>query len=327
MKVLFSNLSVILSLNSDLLERLSEILSDWNEKSCIGSTFLSWAPYLKIYGQYCNNYEDAAQMHDHLHRQSTDYVVLCTEHYNNPDFNLYLQDVLIMPAQRIPRYSLLLKQLFKNTWTYHPDYENLQRSIKLIDALSDFVNTQLKYTNQQIEKVLEIKTLLGPKCKDLVQPSRAFVRQGSYIWVRKHNIKQIKMRQKKVMLFLFSDMFIIGHVNMLFNLLQRKETIEYRRSIYLKDVARVDSWSNEKYFTKLRQEHSLVKNFDLPRKSMQHDPTAKGKDQKNDWAFHNGRGFEITLRGGGSLIYVTASVDEKKSMLNDFKNLLENPRS
>jgi hypothetical protein len=41
----------------------------------------------------------------------------------------YLADFLIMPVQRIPRYSLLLKELVKVTSADHPDYAGSKKSL------------------------------------------------------------------------------------------------------------------------------------------------------------------------------------------------------
>ncbi len=42
--------------------------------------------------------------------------------YNNLD----LEDYLIKPVQRLPKYVLLLKLLLKKTVTDHPDYHNIK---------------------------------------------------------------------------------------------------------------------------------------------------------------------------------------------------------
>jgi hypothetical protein len=41
---------------------------------------------------------------------------------------------LILPVQRIPRYALLLADLYKHTWEQHADHENLQKSLNQIQV-------------------------------------------------------------------------------------------------------------------------------------------------------------------------------------------------
>lgn len=44
-----------------------------------------------------------------------------------------------MPVQRIPRYSMLLQDMVKNTWPHHADYESLTAALKTILELASYV--------------------------------------------------------------------------------------------------------------------------------------------------------------------------------------------
>ena len=43
-----------------------------------------------------------------------------------------------MPVQRIPRYSMLLQDMVKNTWPHHADYEPLSAALKAILVLASY---------------------------------------------------------------------------------------------------------------------------------------------------------------------------------------------
>lgn len=45
---------------------------------------------------------------------------------------LDLESLLILPVQRIPRYIMLLKDLYRHTPPAHPDYEHLGRNVCLL---------------------------------------------------------------------------------------------------------------------------------------------------------------------------------------------------
>ena len=49
-----------------------------------------------------------------------------------------IKDFLIMPVQRIPRYSMLLQDMVKNTWPHHADYEPLSAALKAILVLASY---------------------------------------------------------------------------------------------------------------------------------------------------------------------------------------------
>lgn len=79
---------------------------------------------MKIYGTYCNAYDKATAIVEEVQGESW-----FIEHCQNA---IIIESLLIQPIQRIPRYSLLLEDLFKNTPMDHPDYENLAKSIPII---------------------------------------------------------------------------------------------------------------------------------------------------------------------------------------------------
>lgn len=49
-----------------------------------------------------------------------------------------LENLLIQPIQRIPRYQLLLKVLLKNTWESHEDFETLGLALAKIEEVKFF---------------------------------------------------------------------------------------------------------------------------------------------------------------------------------------------
>ena len=53
---------------------------------------------------------------------------------------LSLDDLLIKPVQRIPRYLLFIKDLLKHTSTSHPDHAPLQQALDELTGLAERVN-------------------------------------------------------------------------------------------------------------------------------------------------------------------------------------------
>jgi len=74
---------------------------------------------------------------------------------------------LILPVQRIPRYSLLLqveiilhtwhsKSLIKCTWDDHPDYVPLCTALEFIKAIASTINEKVREA-EQIQAVVELQ--------------------------------------------------------------------------------------------------------------------------------------------------------------------------
>lgn len=53
---------------------------------------------------------------------------------------LSLDDLLIKPVQRIPRYLLFIKDLLKHTSMSHPDHAPLQQALDELTGLAERVN-------------------------------------------------------------------------------------------------------------------------------------------------------------------------------------------
>lgn len=109
-RTMFSSIEIIYSINSMLLEGLNAKLRKWSSRQTIGDVFLFMGDFLKTYSDYINHYDTS---------QTT--VLRCMQ--ENPRFMRFLEDMsadpackglglpslLVMPVQRVPRYSLLLK--------------------------------------------------------------------------------------------------------------------------------------------------------------------------------------------------------------------------
>jgi hypothetical protein len=67
-----------------------------------------------------------------------------------------LESMLIQPVQRLPRYKLLLQELFKNTWDTHPDYADLTRALTKISGVTEYVNNKKKEA-ESTRKLIEIQ--------------------------------------------------------------------------------------------------------------------------------------------------------------------------
>lgn len=48
-----------------------------------------------------------------------------------------IEDLLIKPIQRLPKYVLLFKDLIKHTEKDHPDYLNIQNSLEQFEKINN----------------------------------------------------------------------------------------------------------------------------------------------------------------------------------------------
>ena len=157
---IFSILEDIYLTNSKLFEDLEKRIEAWNpDTQKIGDLFCTFAPFLKMYALYVSNYDDATALLESYEKIPAVKTWLYDK-YHDPHINvLSLQSLLILPVQRIPRYCLLLKDLVKHTSETHPDYLDLQSSLKVILEIADQINEDVKRRENR-QKLLKLQASL-----------------------------------------------------------------------------------------------------------------------------------------------------------------------
>eukprot|EP01080_Neovahlkampfia_damariscottae_P005869 gene5869-9697_t len=160
---IFKNLNVILNINKNLLKQFTDYYDDFVKLNgfysggiSAGKIFLKLAPFLKTYTDYCNNYENVATTirNERKTNKKFDEFLAKLERNHKQSQGLGLTSYLITPVQRIPRYSLLLRELIKVSDPSMDDYENLELAIEKVKESSEYINSKLKIMDNQ-------KKLLG----------------------------------------------------------------------------------------------------------------------------------------------------------------------
>jgi hypothetical protein len=191
---IFSNMEQILQLNKQLFgdiqkELISQYLSldESNENDTIveidnllwcrgnfGKVFDHFAPFFKIYTTFVNDFDSS-------NNKLTELIE------TNPKFAAHLEttsdrvgktldSLLITIIQRIPRYSLIFKELLLRTDPEHTDYKHLQSALTKINEQASFVN-EMKRQFENDLFYIKLQMLLSHK-SNLVQPGRSYLRQG-----------------------------------------------------------------------------------------------------------------------------------------------------
>lgn len=138
--LIFSNLDFIRSINGELLNRIKDRIQAWSSQQQIGDVFLDSADALRYsYAQYINNYDQALKTLSFCAHQEpnfanflevpreTDIILIIKQNKSHSVHGfLDLGSYLILPVQRLPRYTLLLDKLVEYTSEDNPDYENLR---------------------------------------------------------------------------------------------------------------------------------------------------------------------------------------------------------
>jgi hypothetical protein len=210
---IFSNVEGILSLSEELLNSLKERLKNWNTQQRIGDVFLKLVSFFKIYSHYCENYAKSIQFIKEKTKENPQFVKFLDTAYSviekegvdeskGGKMDLTLSSFLIMPIQRIPRYILLLQEMKKYTWDYHPDFQNLTLALQKFTEVANHVNEMMRQADR-MNHLLRIEQGFGFTL-NLIDPARKFIREGILTKITSRFIVDTYF-------FLFNDVLIYAY--------------------------------------------------------------------------------------------------------------------
>lgn len=203
-RLIFSETEVLLNYNRLLLVQLEQRVLKWNVHQCLGDIFLQIAGYLKIYSQYVSHYNEAMRVLTECKKQKPFRKFLDELKKKSHDLeHRGLEDYLIRPVQRIPRYHLLLQDLVRHTTPDHPDYANLHAASQKVQAVAEYMNEK-KREAENIMKVTEIQEMIDGEFEPLARPHRRFIKESQLQEVTKGTT-----RKHNVVVFLFNDLLVI----------------------------------------------------------------------------------------------------------------------
>ncbi|KAG9397405.1 RhoGEF domain [Carpediemonas membranifera] len=204
----FANVDQFISANVELLARLDERLLDFDPtETAIGDIFVHTGAFFKMYKEYIKTYDSARELlqitslalgtlfhrvqetpltnyKDMLRLTDThplvagflDWVKCHPDNASHHD----LLSLLIMPVQRVPRYTMLLAELIKRTDDGHPDMENLRAALKIMNDVADSVNAHMSEQERR-DAVMGLKSSISnwnDVADCLALPQRQLYRRG-----------------------------------------------------------------------------------------------------------------------------------------------------
>ena len=233
LKKMFANIRTIYQFHQQgLLPSLQERMTAWKnqkdnfsaeidkENECpdqkIGDIFVKNAPYLRMYSEYIENFDNAMNTIDKQRKKNKKFAAMMEEIQASPELHrLSLQHHMLSPVQRIPRYKLLLEDYIKRLPENSSDLENAKKALELVDNAAHHSNDTMKRIEQR-RKVLEVQALLG-NTVELSSPTREFIKEGrvSKISTKTGDTLKDTLKDLDRYLFLFNDVLFVCSWNSL----------------------------------------------------------------------------------------------------------------
>ncbi len=202
--VLFQNIEAIRLLSRRVIALFGDVLDTWRSgSSSVSSVFLELGPFFLIYEEYCSGFEAAQTLLDSCSRDVAVANVLRTSRKGA----LPLDSLLIMPVQRIPRYKLLLEDLFRRTPESHRDYSGLRDAVALISAVASEVNEKVRCSEKTLALLQESRD--KEKLAQFVTADRTVLAHLKGVEVKIEQTKSSGLGKLKADVYILSDSLLL----------------------------------------------------------------------------------------------------------------------
>jgi len=163
-EIVFGNTEQLLKSNSLLSEALEDRLEAWHVNQGVGDIFVQFLDSLKPHVNYIEHFATTQEAKERVLSGKTkaeDFfkIVQIMPQLEGKTLN----DLQIMPVQRVPRYKLLLEDLYKNTPKTHPDNAMLSVATNQIAKLARDINEN----NRRAETLLSMSACTIPGMEKL----------------------------------------------------------------------------------------------------------------------------------------------------------------
>ncbi|XP_064637015.1 uncharacterized protein LOC135493544 [Lineus longissimus] len=253
---IFYKVPEILNHHAIFLDFLERAFLNWDENQTVGqhirNTF-SKESVVDSYVSFIENYKTSERVLENLLNNKTSFQKFIEQCQRENRRKLPLKALIIQPAQRIPRYELLLRRLIEHTPKEHQDHHLLLEAESAIHELALKINT-VKETKQEEIMQESLKQLEMLLMTDLSVPERMYI---------KHDMVTVMSRKDQCCLWLFSDLLLISAI-------KRKSGTVKKASIRLQSPSGQDFVDNVKHKVWLRiglDDVDIIKTGSLTRKS------------------------------------------------------------
>ncbi|XP_014399705.1 PREDICTED: guanine nucleotide exchange factor VAV2 [Myotis brandtii] len=155
MAAVFINLEDLIKVHHSFLRAIDVAMMAGG--GTLAKVFLEFKERLLIYGEYCSHMEHAQNTLNQLLASREDFrlkVEECTLKVQDGKFKL--QDLLVVPMQRVLKYHLLLKELLSHS-TDRPERQQLKEALEAMQDLAMYIN-EVKRDKETLKKISEFQS-------------------------------------------------------------------------------------------------------------------------------------------------------------------------
>ncbi|KAF2076225.1 hypothetical protein CYY_002466 [Polysphondylium violaceum] len=178
---IFSNIEGIREVNNTILKSLKQRIGNGSAISSdftISDLFLQSIPLLSVYTEYYVNWYRSIHNLDIFVSKCKKFKKFLEDRNQTP---MNLKSLLIMPCQRIPRYTLLIDAIVKLTLPDHPDYQSLLDSLEKMKNLTISINVRVG-DSEKVQLVTNIRYKFDESIGFLDEVHRRLIKESINVY-------------------------------------------------------------------------------------------------------------------------------------------------
>ncbi|RDD43577.1 Epithelial cell-transforming sequence 2 oncogene-like [Trichoplax sp. H2] len=203
-QLIFGDILAILNISRGLLEDLTPRVRSWTSEQVIGDIFRKFTVKLKTYTNYINNYTVTLSTIEKCQEQFPGFRVFLkrTERKTQTKM-LSLNELLILPTNRIEGYVKLLTALANQAPPNHPDHKELPLQIKQLQHVLSFI-AEARARAERDRKMIALQKRIE-NCPTLIEGNRHIITEEC--------VTNLKLYSpiEDLGLLLFNDALVVTH--------------------------------------------------------------------------------------------------------------------
>ncbi|XP_066257647.1 rho guanine nucleotide exchange factor 39-like [Euwallacea similis] len=170
-EILFGNINTIYDINKELLNKLDKGFDN------VANAFSKIAPFLKLYSVYAYEFRKSITILQNARSCNPNFAKFVENQETRPEVQSKLSALLIAPIQRVPRYKLLLNQLFQLSTPEDKDFKLLRDCMDKIDEAASHINNVVE-EQENAQRLLELQRYLRSGDPNIIMPGRRLKKEG-----------------------------------------------------------------------------------------------------------------------------------------------------
>ncbi|XP_066148998.1 rho guanine nucleotide exchange factor 39 [Euwallacea fornicatus] len=198
-EILFGNINTIYEINKELLNKLDKGFDN------VINAFSKMAPFLKLYSVYAYEFRKSITILQNARSCNPNFAKFVENQETRPEVQSKLSALLIAPIQRVPRYKLLLNQLFQLSTPEDKNFALIRDCMDKIDEAASHINNVVE-EQENAQRLLELQRYLRSGDPNIIMPGRRLKKEGI---LHKMSIKQ-NGHSEKLYVVLMNDIIMFN---------------------------------------------------------------------------------------------------------------------